>query len=589
MKFILSAVKGKITLYDLGFFSTTFFYFVLLPVLVCFFNPDDSGLSPTDLIVTGLAISCLLSFCYFIVNTLLNIPEAVKKFFTATALFLFVMTFFFPSTTGMIDGLKKDLPSDFEVYSNLLKYILILTALLWFVFNQKSAILAKNSLTGCAVFGTAFVLYVWIYGFSYGLEIRKMFWETFEADQKDPAAFIEFGTDKNVIIFVWDGLEGKIAESLFADNLAAQAMFDGFMFFPNAISSAGSTWRSLPIMYSGKFHMPIDPNFNYIRKIMYSDSFFLDAKKNGFKVSCKGVNPTISIGGQKSFENFSRINVKLERRFSSKYIFFLYACNKRVTPIISKRILGFLAKTIRGLSEYLPINGKAIKSKKRHYGWEFLGTIQTDQLRIGNFPNKLSYYHSSVTHEPYNTENGSGYSLKDAQSVYSIALLKATPSLFSKLKQLDIYDSSLIFIVADHGARVSETSAGIIVSDGPFDLSHKGFSKHAAGSYNPLLMVKKPFAKGPLKTLVNPAMLSDIRNVISAYIKGTAIDNETLFNLDDIQKRDIKLIININPKSGQSLDRDIVKAFEGSLQDIPKQLSIPIKAGTAPAKIDGSP
>ena len=70
MKCILNTVKKKYTFHDLGFCLTTFFYFVLLPVLVCFFNPDDSGLSPTDLIVTGLAISCLLSFCYFIVNIL---------------------------------------------------------------------------------------------------------------------------------------------------------------------------------------------------------------------------------------------------------------------------------------------------------------------------------------------------------------------------------------------------------------------------------------------------------------------------------------------------------------------------------------
>jgi len=570
MKNILSTVREKSTFYDLGFCFTTFFYFVLLPVLVWSFNQDDTESAARILIVAGLAISCLLSSFYLILGSLFKIPEAVKKFFTATALFLFVMTIFFPSNTGTLDGLKEDLSLGFAVYSDLLKYILILIIIFLFVFHHKSASFAKKSLLGCAVVGAAFVLYVWIAGFYSGVEIKKMFWETFETDQKDPAAFIELGTDKNVIIFVWDGLEGKIAENIFDDNLAARDMFDGFMFFPNAISSAAMTLRSLPIMYSGTFQMSKSTNFNIIRKIMCSNSFFLDAKKNDFKVSAKGAYPSISIGGQESLEDFSRSNMQDNKNFSAKYIWFLNICNKRVTPRITKRLSRFLLNTIRGFTASSPRSSKTTKSKKRQYGRKFSSTISVNQLRIGNFPNKLSYYQSLLTHEPYVTENGSGYSLKYAQSVYSFALLKATGSLFSKLKQLDIYDSSLIFVIADHGGREPETSAGVKVGNSPFDLSHKGLSIFPAGAYNPLLMVKKPFARGPMKTLGNPAMLTDIRSVILAYIKGTAMDNEILFNLDDIQKREIKLIIQTDPKAGH----EIVKTFDGSLQDIPRQLTI---------------
>ncbi len=84
-------------------------------------------------------------------------------------------------------------------------------------------------------------------------------------------------------------------------------------------------------------------------------------------------------------------------------------------------------------------------------------------------------------------------------------------------------------------------------------------------------------------------MLTDIRSVISAYTEGGNIDNETLFNLDHIRQRDISLIIKVNPKTGKSLEPHIFKKFTGSLQDIPRQLSIPMQAGTAPDKTDGSP
>ena len=96
-------------------------------------------------------------------------------------------------------------------------------------------------------------------------------------------------------------------------------------------------------------------------------------------------------------------------------------------------VFTFLIKTSRDLAAYLPKSDKRIKSIdkwtkniKRDYERELREVIQVDQLRIGNFRNKLSYYHSLLTHEPYYTENGSGYSFKDAQSVYSLALLDFT-------------------------------------------------------------------------------------------------------------------------------------------------------------------
>jgi hypothetical protein len=236
-----------------------------------------------------------------------------------------------------------------------------------------------------------------------------------------------------------------------------------------------------------------------------------------------------------------------------------------------------IRKTIRGLYAYLPGNGKVKKIKRNNYDGILSRTIPFQQFRMGNFPNKLYYYHSLITHEPYYIPEkglkGLSNSPEHAQRVFSFVLLKATVSIFDKLKQLGIYDNSLIFVVADHGGREPETSVGIMVGNSPLDLSYTGFSKYPAGAYNPLLMVKKPFAKGPLKTLKNPAMLSDIRSVISAYVKGSTLDFETLFNLSNIQKRDIKLMIRVNPKARRPLDPYIVKEFSGSLQDIPGHLA----------------
>ena len=457
---------------------------------------------------------------------------------------------------------------------------MILSALLIFVFHKKLASLAKTSLIGSGLIGVVFILYACIYGGFYGLETKKLLWKVFESDQKDLSAFKELGTEQNVIIILWDGMEGKIVEEIFAENPNAKNKFDGFMFFPNAIGSAPLTWRALPTIYSGKFHVTRSANFKIIRKIMYTDSFFLDAKRNGFRVASRGLKPTISIGGFESFESFYKNNDRMSDSYLIKYLLFLNACQKRVTPLIFQRLFSPLINTFRMMRERdaktnkrnAIRNGGGKKNRKEYYVREIQKDMHLNELRKGAFSKKLLYYHSIIPHEPYIADFGAGYSKEHAKAVFSYILLDATPYVFSKLKELEIYDSSLIFVISDHGARMPETSEGIKVGKSTFELSYTGNSRFPAGAYNPLLMVKPPFAKETIKISNNPAMLIDIKKVILNYMQGGNIYSETLFNLDKINKREIKLIVTINPKTEKSLDTHAFLKFSGSLQDIPDHL-----------------
>jgi len=572
--------SNKLSVNNLGFIFTSFFIFTLLPVLVSFFNIGDSELSPLEFTIIGLIICCLLTFFYFSNNYLFGIAEPIKTFFVAFALCIFALTVFFPSEPGMLDGLKKDY-NHIDLSLDLLKYMMILAGTWGFVIHEKTKKIAKSVLIGCGIVGLVFVIYACAYGQLYGHETKKALWTTFEDDQRDLYAYEELASDKNIIIILWDGMEGKIAEEAISGNYERNTIFDGFIFYPNAIASAPLTWRSLPMIYSGKYQFHQSPSFEVIRKTMYSDSFFIDAKNNGYKIACKGLKPTITIGGFNNFKEFNSYNDRMSGNCLVKYIEFFQASQKRITPLIIQRFFSqfinlLRIRKIRGKDLRVKMVADTIDHKykiadKDYYKKRLEKEISITKLRKSDFKKKLFYFHSIVTHEPYITESGAGYSHEHAKAVFKYILLDASKEFLNQLKKLGLYDSSLIFIISDHGAKAPEASMGIPVNENDWDLSFTGLSRYPIGTYNPLLMVKKPFQNGPMKTVKSPAMLTDIREIITKYVSGDDIETEKLFNLDGIENRDIQLIVVTDPKVGKDLDMHISIRFTGSMQNIHKQ------------------
>ena len=574
--------RSNLSVNDLGFVYTAFFFLIVLPVLVSFFNIDDSELSPLEFAIIGLIFCCLLNILYFGINYFFKIPEPIKIIFISIALFIFALTVFFPSEPGMLDGLKKKY-SNLDLSLDLLKYMIILAGIWIFVIHKKTMKIAKTILMGCGAAGFAFVTYACVFGQFNDLESKKLLWTTFESDQKDINAYEELASGKNVIIILWDGMEGKISEEAISENIEKDSIFDGFIFYSNAIGSAPLTWRSLPIIYSGKFLFHQSPSFKFIRKIMYSDSFFLDAKKNGYKIACKGIKPTISIGGFNSFKTFNNYDDKMSDSYLVKYIEFIYASQKRITPLIVQRLVSRIINSLRKIHKNdlrVPIDsqigsqtidGKDEIADKNFYQNRLKKELSFTKLRKGNFKKKIFYYHSIIAHEPYITQSGVGYSREHAKAVFRYILLDVTKAFLNQLRKLSLYDSRLIFIISDHGAKAPEASMGIPSDEHDWDLSFTGISRYPAGTYNPLIMVKKPFQNSPMKIVKSPAMLTDIREIISKYVSDDDIETGNLFNLDGIEKRNIELNITVDPKVGKTLDTNISIRFAGSIQDIDKQ------------------
>ena len=82
---------------------------------------------------------------------------------------------------------------------------------------------------------------------------------------KNISSFEEFAFKDNIIIILWDGIQGKITEQIFVDDNAVLTEYNGFTFYPNAIGTGPLTSSILPVLYSGKFKAYYAPNYKVIR------------------------------------------------------------------------------------------------------------------------------------------------------------------------------------------------------------------------------------------------------------------------------------------------------------------------------------
>lgn len=314
-----------------------------------------------------------------------------------------------------------------------------------------------------------------------------------------------FSTDKNVIVIVIDMLQGTTMEKVFNKYPETSNTFEGFTIYTRAFSSFPYTTFSRPVIWSGNEYST-ESTYFYDGWIAASkNSIFTDLEKAGFHNTILGVRAE----GQSPYQI------------------------ERVDSVMSDAnyLYGFaLAASIARITGYWPSNpffGDAIKmaidmkvSTIPIYNMLFENlSVKSEDMRslfIWDYTlhGPIALTQDGETYEPvlYVDENSF-----IEEFVFEFSQLD---TLFSYLKENNIYDDSLIVVVGDHGHPVSEIAANY---DDIEDFSN-GYETYgnqkAIGVYNVALCVKPPYAKGSAQITHDDAWNGDIRAIVDYYIKN---------------------------------------------------------------------
>ncbi|MFK4618060.1 hypothetical protein ACFLEY_05325 [Bradyrhizobium sp. YCK136] len=434
------------------------------------------------------------------------VRSSLISLLSGLSIFYFFMVVFFPHQAGLLDG-NDTRHESLGVFASaaVLFVIAICAAFSWRAVAKKSV-----SFVGFCV--AAFSIYAFFIVAPVDNLVPK------SASSKTLRSFDEAGTDENVFVFMVDMLQGSILQSAMSADAGLEREFDGFLFFARAMSSFPATGFSLPNIMSGKFYNESYKTFAEVNAAARRDSFVEDARARGCEISTLAYSRTMPLSSH-SDENLSPelyLGIDDDRRATLVYGHFLIASlvrNSKVPVAYVQEAVSFFLGGVP-LVELGTLTQQKIRSRDTLQRW-------SSRLSLGP-AKKLFFQHHIMAHAPVlfgkdgSIHENTTTSLESVSGEYVYTMQGVAASL-ERMRALGVYDKSLVIITGDHGHYLSASATAR--DDFPFDAAYKGENWQAAGMYNAAVLVKPPNSRGRVSYVESSFSLSDVRSVVSCYLK----------------------------------------------------------------------
>ena len=260
---------------------------------------------------------------------------------------------------------------------------------------------------------------------------------------------LEVASDKNVLYFVIDTCSGNIVEKALKESPDIFDDLDGFIYYPNTVSTYSRTYPSIPYMLSGeKCYFDI-PATEYVNGAFEKSKFIPTMKELKTDVRLYTETGYIGESVKNKIDNLSYSAADVDN------IDFLGFVKKSVkislfrgTPYVIKEKFKYTAEEVnREITR--PFADEALLCDDL----EFYNAIKNDGVKINkNYDSAFRFYHMFGTHPGATVNENAEYEAGVALSDTFKGNIKILKEYFKQLKDLGVYDKSTIIITADHGS-----------------------------------------------------------------------------------------------------------------------------------------
>jgi hypothetical protein len=344
----------------------------------------------------------------------------------------------------------------------------------------------------------------------------------YTATQSDPAvraqwegapnAIFEVSSKQNVFHFVLDSFQSDVFHDIVdAERAEMDRRFAGFTFFANHAGAFPTTIVSIPAMLTGGAYRNQVPMWRYINGQFKQASVFGVMREHGYQVDAvswidydkrsatnfyKLPTPYVDYDAYTRFAAWQLADLALFRH--SPHLVKPSVYNEQSWRL--QTIFGQSANTRS--RRYLPVNGEA-----------FFDDF-TRRLRVAHERPTYKFVHVGVPHWPTALDaecefTGVRDMTRELYLEQARCAVKRVGEFLDKLRELGLYDSSMIVVSSDHGMGIPPS--GFIGDRHLFD----GPLSQVAGGAVSLLVVKPPHASGPLRISGAPTAITDIPATIA--------------------------------------------------------------------------
>jgi len=367
----------------------------------------------------------------------------------------------------------------------------------------------------------------------------------------DSSGKFAFSKQTNVIILVLDSFQTDVFQELINESTKYERDFDGFTYFRNALAGFPRTYVSVPLILTGQFYDNSIPVQEFIKNAYLDNSLPKVLKENDFRVD---LFPLVRKSLYYNEQVASNMKKKLSRKIGNETSFFLLdlALFRQASHFVKQYIYNnqswFLSRFFHDKQSRRTVNRdldgceESSRGKLTSDDAVFIKEM-TCNAHVVDEMDVFKFYHLNGNHRPYILNESFEFErLGDGRNGFkrqAKVMLKLTDLFLRKLKRLGIYDSSMIFIVGDHG--VWEEPIGINVeSSGKGDNAESSsLPDHVRAAGLSLFLVKRVNAKGALKISDAPVSLGDISKTIASEVNiNNDFPGKSVFDLRENEVRE---------------------------------------------------
>jgi hypothetical protein len=335
---------------------------------------------------------------------------------------------------------------------------------------------------------------------------------------------MQLSTDQNVLVISLDGLQGHVVADLLRDNPETADLFRDFTLFENVISQSPATEASIVgELFGIRDYKALGSSLEDVIAELEQRGLvseipllrFEDAYQRGYLLG-KGMqiplNDLIFTADSVEFLKFALVRVATR-----------YVVDNRVSNYVFGKLIDLLS---RGGSDDLARRLRDHSGPgwdKRYIAeiYEFDAFVR--DLTVSDKRLSYRYLHFGFTHFPVDFDRHCSYRSDDPQwfstNQNSVGLANETMCAFAKLsefllklKELGIYDNSLVVFKSDHGHPTN------YFAKYPYNLEINEHALWGYSRYRPTLMIKPAQTRqDKLKIQQDLALLGDLAKTICRY------------------------------------------------------------------------
>ena len=424
--------------------------------ILCFFGPLDLTLNnASDLDYSPLRLlpycAALWAGCFlaaWIVTSLCKgiVHRGLVSLCTGAALALYVQGAFLNPDFGAMDGHDIDWTS--------LRGQMVVNIIIWIVILAIPFIIRKLSKSAWRAFVTVIPAALLLMQ-AVPLGVNLINQAKADSGKSDyyisTENMLKLGSEQNIVVFLLDRTTDWIIDEMIeSQGIEFMSQFRDFTRYDNCNSVYMHTVPSIAAILTGgeEWDYRTQSVYSYMDQIWQSekaDSFYALLKDAGYEREMYPLQYEVSTDIGKLSDKFENILPRGENtRFNrSPFKALIKLTLFRYLPIAIKEPFVIYSTDIAGLFT----EPNAMRDQ-----WDFVTKFNSEHLSA-DFSKTFRFYYLQGAHNPYKIgENGKNITSANGSKVQQITgFFKLFDDYIRELKALEIYDDTMIFIIADHG------------------------------------------------------------------------------------------------------------------------------------------